>query len=48
MKDTMTKEDSYRLNFNMSSEIFKAVLDPTKNRCGVKPTFDSPKLETEI
>jgi hypothetical protein len=48
MKDTVTKEDSYRLSFNLSTEIFKAVLDPIKNRCGIKPTFHHPKLDTEI
>jgi len=48
LKDTMTKENAYRLSYNMSAEIFKAVLDPIKNKCGVKATFDNPKLDTEI
>jgi hypothetical protein len=48
MKDCMTKEDSYRLTWNMSQEILKAVLDPVKNRCGQKATFENPKLDTEI
>lgn len=47
-KKNLKRSDAMKLIYAMNVDVGKSLTDPTKHRSMYEPTYDNPKLKTEI